>query len=76
LLVLAEIHESSLRPKGVPVGSVGLQTMIRDWIVRFNPCEPDGLLDGKAQGNSCKLPSSLEDANDCSSRKARGSCCV
>ncbi|GEO18527.1 helix-turn-helix domain-containing protein [Microvirga aerophila] len=35
-------------------GGVGLQ-MIRDWIVQFNAHGPEGLLDGKAPGNACKL---------------------
>src|SRR4051794_38848084 len=33
---------------------VGLQT-IRDWVVRFNARGPEGLIDGKAPGNSRKL---------------------
>src|SRR3954449_8029216 len=36
------------------IGGVGLQT-IRDWVVRFNARGPDGLIDGKAPGNTCKL---------------------
>ena len=54
LLALAEIYEGSPRTRAAHVGGVGLQT-IRDWVVRFNACGPDGLLDGKAPGNSCKL---------------------
>jgi transposase len=54
LLALAEIYEGSPRTRAAQVGSVGLQT-IRDWVVRFNARGPDGLLDGTAPGNSCKL---------------------
>jgi transposase len=54
LLALAEIYEGSPRTRAAQVGGVGLQT-IRDWVVRFNARGPDGLLDGKAPGNVCKL---------------------
>ena len=43
------------------IGSVGLQT-IRDWVVRFNARGPDGLIDGKAPGNTCKLNDSQRQA--------------
>jgi len=33
---------------------VGLQ-IVRDWVVRFNACGPDGLLDGKAPGARSRL---------------------
>jgi len=54
LLALAEIYEGSSRTKAARIGSVGLQT-IRDWVVRFNARGPEGLIDGKAPGNACKL---------------------
>ena len=54
LLALAEIYEGGPRSRAAQVGGVGLQT-IRDWVVRFNAGGPDGLLGGKAPGNSCKL---------------------
>jgi putative transposase len=54
LLALAEIYEGGSRTKAARVGGVGLQT-VRDWVVRFNARGPDGLIDGKAPGNACKL---------------------
>ena len=54
LLALAEIYDGGSRTKAAQVGGVGLQT-IRDWVVRFNARGPDGLIDGKAPGNTCKL---------------------
>ena len=35
---------------------------IRDWVVRFNARGPDGLIDGKAPGNTCKLNDSQRQA--------------
>jgi transposase len=54
LLALAEIYEGASRTRAAQVGDVGLQT-VRDWVVRFNAGGPDGLIDGKAPGNTCKL---------------------
>ena len=54
LLALAEIDDGGSRTKAAQVGGVGLQT-IRDWVVRFNARGPDGLIDGKAPGTTCKL---------------------
>jgi transposase len=54
LLALAEIYEGGSRTRAARVGGVGLQT-VRDWVVRFNARGPEGLIDGKAPGNSCKL---------------------
>ena len=54
LLVLAEIYDGGSRTEAARVGGVGLQT-VRDWVVRFNAHGPDGLVDGKAPGNVCKL---------------------
>jgi len=61
LLALAEIYEGSSRTKAARIGSVGLQT-IRDWVVRFNARGPEGLIDGKAPGNTCKLDDSQRQA--------------
>src|SRR3954451_965693 len=47
-------HDGGSRTKAAQVGGVGLQT-IRDWVVRFNARGPEGLIDGKAPGNTCKL---------------------
>ena len=54
LLALAEIYDGGTRSKAARVGGVGLQT-VRDWVVRFNAHGPEGLIDGKAPGNACKL---------------------
>jgi transposase len=54
LLALAEIYDGGSRTKAAQVGGVGLQT-IRDWVVRFNARGPEGRIDGKAPGNTCKL---------------------
>jgi len=54
LLALAEIYEGGSRTKAARVGGVGLQT-VRDWVMRFNARGPEGLIDGKAPGNACKL---------------------
>ncbi len=54
LLALAAIYDGGSRGDAARIGSVGLQT-IRDWVLRFNAAGPDGLVDGKAPGNSPKL---------------------
>ena len=54
LLALAAIYDGGSRSAAAEMGSVGLQT-VRDWVMRFNAKGPDGLIDGKAPGNSPKL---------------------
>src|SRR4051794_31017038 len=54
LLALAEIYDDGSRTRAARIGGVGLQT-IRDWVVRFNARGPEGLIDGKAPGDTCKL---------------------
>src|SRR5215203_1315937 len=61
LLALAEIYDGGSRTEAARVGSVGLQT-IRDWVVRFNARGPDGLIKGKAPGNTCKRNDSQRQA--------------
>ena len=61
LLALAEIYDGGSRTKAARIGGVGLQT-IRDWVVRFNARGPEGLIDGKAPGNTCKLNDSQRQA--------------
>ena len=61
LLALAEIYDGGSRTKAARVGGVGRQT-VRDWVVRFNARGPDGLIDGKAPGNTCKLNDSQRQA--------------
>jgi transposase len=54
LLALAEIYDGGSRTKAARIGDVGLQT-VRDWVIKFNARGPEGLIDGKAPGNTCKL---------------------
>src|SRR3954470_6077652 len=60
-LALAEIYDGGSRTKAARIGGVGLQTL-RDWVVRFNARGPDGLINGKAPGNTCKLNDSQRQA--------------
>src|SRR5215213_863142 len=61
LLALAEIDDGGSRTKAARIGGVGLQTL-RDWVVRFNARGPDGLIKGKAPGNTGKLNDSQRQA--------------
>src|SRR3954467_1706955 len=61
LLALAEIYDGASRTKAARIGGVGLQTP-RDWGVRFNARGPEGLINGKAPGNTCKLKDSQRQA--------------
>ncbi len=54
LLALAVIYDGGRRTEAARTGSVGLQ-IVRDWVLRFNACGPDGLIGGKAPGNPPKL---------------------
>ena len=54
LLALAAIYDGASRTDAAAIGAVGLQT-VRDWVVRFNAHGAEGLIDGKAPGNSSKL---------------------
>ncbi|MFO7757439.1 MAG: helix-turn-helix domain-containing protein [Roseovarius sp.] len=54
LLALAEIRGGGRRGDAARIGGVGLQ-IVRDWVLRFNACGPDGLIDGKAPGPQPKL---------------------
>ncbi len=54
LLALAVIYDGARRTEAARIGGVGLQ-IIRDWVLRFNACGPDGLIGGKAPGNRSKL---------------------
>jgi transposase len=49
LLALAAIYDGGSRGEAARLGGVGLQ-IVRDWVVRFNACGPDALIDGKAPG--------------------------
>ncbi len=61
LLALAEIYDGGSRTKAARIGGVGLQSL-RDWVVRFNARGPEGLINGKAPGNTCKLNDSQRQA--------------
>src|SRR3982750_4996036 len=61
LLALAEIYDGGSRTQAAQVGGVGLQTL-RDWVAGFNARGPDGLIDGKAPGTTCKLNPSQRQA--------------
>lgn len=54
LLALAVIYDGGKRSDAASLGGVGLQ-VIRDWVLRFNAHGPDGLIDGKARGQTPKL---------------------
>src|SRR5262249_22174104 len=54
LLALAAIYDGATRTEAAKIGGVGLQ-IIRDWVLRFNARDPDGLLDGKSTGQASKL---------------------
>jgi len=54
LLALAAIYDGGSRGDAASIRSVGLQT-VRDWVLRFNATGPDGLVDGKAPGQTPKL---------------------
>src|SRR3954449_9671498 len=61
LLALAEIYDGGSRTNAAQVGGAGLQTL-RDWVVRFKAPGPEGLIDGKAPGTTCKLNDSQRQA--------------
>ncbi len=54
MLALAAIYDGGSRGDAARIGSVGLQT-VRDWVLRFNAAGPDGVVDGKAPGQTTKL---------------------
>jgi transposase len=54
LVALAEIYDGGTRTDAARIGGVGLQT-VRDWVLAFNAEGLEGLIDGKAPGNPCKL---------------------
>ena len=51
LLALAAIYEGGSRTEAAKIGGVGLQT-VRDWVLAFNAEGPEGLINGKAPGNT------------------------
>ena len=54
LLALAAIYDGATRTEAAKIGGVGLQ-IVRDWVLRFNACGPDGLINRKAPGQPSKL---------------------
>src|SRR5438477_10115962 len=63
LLALAAIYDGATRTEAAKIGGVGLQ-IIRDWVLRFNACGTDGLLDGKSTGQPSKLNDTQRQAID------------
>lgn len=49
LLALATIYDGGTRAQAARIGGVGVQ-IVRDWVVRFNECGPDGLINRLAPG--------------------------
>jgi transposase len=54
LLALAAIYDGATRTEAAEIGGVTLQ-VIRDWVLKFNACGPDGLVDRKAPGQPSRL---------------------
>jgi transposase len=54
LLALAAIYDGGSRTEAATIGGVTLQ-VVRDWVLRFNACGPDGLINGKAPGKPSRL---------------------
>jgi transposase len=54
LLALAQVYDGGLRTDAARIGGVTRQ-IIRDWVLRFNACGPEGLINRKAPGNRPKL---------------------
>ncbi len=54
LLALALIYDGGSRSAAARLGNVTLQ-IVRDWVMRFNARGPDGLINGKAPGQSSRL---------------------
>ena len=54
LLALAEVYDGGSRGDAARIGGTQLQT-VRDWVLRFNEHGPEGLIDGKAKGQTPKL---------------------
>ncbi len=54
LLALAAIYDGASRGDAARIGGVGVQT-VRDWVLAFNAQGPEGLIDGKAPGQTPKL---------------------
>ncbi len=65
LLALAQIYDGVRRGDAARLAGVGLQ-IIRDWVLRFNAEDPDGLIDRKGSGP----PSRLNDAQRAALRQA------
>ena len=53
LLGLAAIYDGSRWTEAAKIGRVTLQ-IVRDWVVRFNPLGPAGLISGKERRVRCR----------------------
>jgi transposase len=54
LLALAAIYDGASRTEAARIGGVTLQ-IVRDWVMKFNACGPDGLINRKAPGQPSRL---------------------
>ena len=54
LLALAAVYNGATRTEAAKIGGVTLQ-IVRDWVIKLNAHGPDGLIDGKAPGQPCRL---------------------
>jgi transposase len=54
LLALAAVYDGATRTEASKIGGVTLQ-IVRDWVVKFNAQDPDGLIDRKAPGQPPRL---------------------
>src|SRR5215213_1403903 len=54
LMALAAIYEGTSSSEEARIGCVTLQ-IVRDWVVRFNACGPQGLVTGRAPGSRPRL---------------------
>lgn len=61
LLALATIYDGGSRGDAARIGCVGLRT-VRDWVLRFNAAGPDGVVDGKAPGQTPRLNDAQREA--------------
>src|SRR4030081_3049586 len=53
-LLEASVYNGATRTEAAKIGGVTLQ-IVRDWVIKLNAHGPDGLIDGKAPGQPCRL---------------------
>jgi transposase len=59
LLAIAAAYEGKSREEAARIGGMDRQTL-RDWVVRFNACGPEGLVNRTAPGNPRRLTKAQE----------------